>query len=755
MSVPVLKRSVWASESTVRQQGWLNANKTVIYFTDGDSTLVTNLDSVLTVDFAALCKHELDGINDPKDDQTFHRMDMNAIGISNEAKLTKAAWLYKLGKLDLAASMYKQALSDYNDDRANMIATLKSNLAWSACADMIHAYMVRADEDAYKHGKRLMKLYDGKLDPQAVSIMAELERKKQEGTFGKPAPQKPADFNTWETAKQVDWLIQQLEEVDARQWGQPGGISFNEDWRVQEIIAMGDDIVPALITVIESDNRLTRCVHFWRDFARSRTVIGVHEVAVSAIMTILQVRVFEPASTGDNLTSRGQTGRWQTAADIKAYWAKHGGVPFHARQMKIITDKNSSLDQVEEAAYNLAYINNKRLYGTTVWSDGQTMGANRPNPAIGKHFNPTAAEALLQAFDRNYSETKEVNGNYILYLAALGDSAIAPELLQRFEQAKNVHTRRQWAYACMKCGNANPMKTYANEVAVGEIKTPGNKESKSSGLPAAQFYHRKELKDMISFLAFARMPEAEAALQAIANPKHPFYETFKEGVIDYVLGDSDFEDRTFISHPICLSILIPRLADNTETGERYWVEGKSVKSQMSSGPLRPILKNDTLRTDTVAERHCDIVAEELAFYTFGIPWYSIMLSDRDESIQKQKDFYNRFKMRKITEAEFEALEGDLPYFRPFFIPDIQPLGRVATAKDVTDNKAVFHLDGKGTKANVNLPQIVAYTGEVSGLLNNKVIVIQAEVDENGNTIYGILSGDGLKRVTANELIGIK
>jgi hypothetical protein len=71
------------------------------------------------------------------------------------------------------------------------------------------------------------------------------------GTFGKPPADLPKDFKDWDSAKKVEQLIQALDEVDARQWGQPGGIDLASDPRVRELITLGDAAVPALIDVVE------------------------------------------------------------------------------------------------------------------------------------------------------------------------------------------------------------------------------------------------------------------------------------------------------------------------------------------------------------------------------------------------------------------------------------------------------------------------------------------------------------------------
>src|SRR5262249_57686082 len=109
-----------------------------------------------------------------------------------------------------------------------------------------------------------------------------------------------------------------------------------------------------LIDAVDKDNRLTRSVHFWRDFARSRTVLGVREAALTAVMSILRVRVFEPAATGDNFTSRGKEGAQSVAERLRAYWKEYGGLPFDERMMKVLTDPKGNPESWREAAANLA-----------------------------------------------------------------------------------------------------------------------------------------------------------------------------------------------------------------------------------------------------------------------------------------------------------------------------------------------------------------------------------------------------------------
>ena len=149
-------------------------------------------------------------------------------------------------------------------------------------------------------------------------------------------------FDSWDQNKKIAWLIDSLEEVDARQWGQPGGVPLGMDRRVAALIEIGDPAVPALIDAVEKDGRLTRSVHFSRDFSRDRTVLSVREAALTAVMSILKVRVFEPASTGDNFTARGEDTAVKTAQRLREYWKTYGGLPFDERMMKTLADPKAT-----------------------------------------------------------------------------------------------------------------------------------------------------------------------------------------------------------------------------------------------------------------------------------------------------------------------------------------------------------------------------------------------------------------------------
>src|SRR6185437_11798304 len=102
------------------------------------------------------------------------------------------------------------------------------------------------------------------------SLLADQERRAAEKGRAAPADRIPA-------------LIAALDEVNARQFGQPGGVDLGSDSRVQALVEVGDAAVEPLLDVLERDTRLTRSVHFWRDFSHHRSLLGVHEAAYVAL----------------------------------------------------------------------------------------------------------------------------------------------------------------------------------------------------------------------------------------------------------------------------------------------------------------------------------------------------------------------------------------------------------------------------------------------------------------------------------------
>jgi hypothetical protein len=568
-------RSVWGSAGGQMRNGWLVKGKDGerVYFTDGASVPAPTEARPFKIDFVADCKKlYADAVrvkpdpNNPAD--RFAQMRRDAVGLADDSDLILAAWLYRLGEKELAAKALAQV-----DNRQAEVARVRKSLAWTAFAGMVHAYMVRADDEALDHGERLLRLYpaEAKDYKQAETIVRDLKRRKEQGIFRKGEVKAlPKDFATLEMKKQIAFLIDALQDVDARQMGQPGGVDLAGDFRVAALIQIGEPAVPALLDVLEKDQRLTRSVHFFRDFAKIRTVLGVREAALTALMSILQVRVFQTRSTGDNFTSRGDEAAKEAAQKLRAYWKEFGGLSFDERMMKVLKDPKSSFAAQREAADNLANLGGKRILGTTVWSDRPAARSKGPNPAIKKFANPTAAEAILSAMDRDLAHhdgltkdflhdfrRRQLEDKYLFPLIGLGDKRIAGDLAKRAGDTDSLRMRRKWAYASFHLGEPEPMKKYAADFRIGKIALPGDDRPQTNPFDQPGYV---ELRGIVTYLAEVKLPEADRALYALADRKHPAHAQAAKAIL---AGGFRFEESGWTNHPYCLTILRAALDDET------------------------------------------------------------------------------------------------------------------------------------------------------------------------------------------------
>ena len=419
-------RTVWATAGEIQREGWLvpgQDGKTArICFTDGESIAAPSQNRIEKLDFVAECRKRYAETKKPTtEDEDFGvsllRMVRTALGQFDESDLALAAWLYRLDQPELAAKALERARREpagtvpdappHETDEARMVRLVKEDLAWKAFAAMVHAYMVRADDETTAHGEHLLRLYPDIVKTkyaQAEAIVDALKQRKVKGTFGKAPPETwPEGFDSWDQNKKIAWLIDSLEEVDARQQGQPGGVPLETDRRVAALIEIGDPAVPALIDAVEKDGRLTRSVHFSRDFGRSYTVLTVRDAAFTAVVSILKVNVSKRDFARDYFTWGDADWAAKTVQRLRDYWKTYGSLPFDERMMKTLTDPKLDYEWLREAAHNLGSLGEKQTL-TTVVGGWLVVSAKQPNPAVAKFAKPTVAEAILAAMDRDLAD---------------------------------------------------------------------------------------------------------------------------------------------------------------------------------------------------------------------------------------------------------------------------------------------------------------------------------------------------------------
>ena len=208
---------------------------------------------------------------------------------------------------------------------------------------------------------------------------------------------------------------------------------------VQALVKEGDPAVEPLLAAFETDDRRTRSVQFWRDFARQRDVLTTYEAAYDALSGILDMAFFEAASTGDNLTARGATGRKAMADRLRAYWKTWRGVPIEERWYRMLADDKRDAPTWLLAARKLVQRTNvssipsssiDQYTLTTPLAPGQQM-------LRGERLRTKTSPSVTALFQRRLPQMTEPGDRAMFLLAfARWDSAVAkPELARFFRES--------------------------------------------------------------------------------------------------------------------------------------------------------------------------------------------------------------------------------------------------------------------------------------------------------------------------------
>lgn len=189
-------------------------------------------------------------------------------------------------------------------------------------------------------------------------------------------------------------LIELLDEISARQFGQPGGVYLGDDPILKELIRVGEPAVELLLTCLEEDSRLTRSVSFHRDFFRTRRFISVSEAAYIALCEILQIHNF---GKEDDWKGRGVEGQAEIAAKIRAYWNKYKGMPYSERLYKILADDQVGGESWLEAASSIVQTAGKSLRGKNSPSVSTLMRERVKDLLAAEEFDSSCDMVLILA----------------------------------------------------------------------------------------------------------------------------------------------------------------------------------------------------------------------------------------------------------------------------------------------------------------------------------------------------------------------
>jgi len=778
--------SCWGGTQTVEYPGWLQAEDSLVYFVGKKFYLSAN-------DYLALTPIELDTLADKyvlnkKEEATFDRMDQIAIGAYNYHPLIIAAWCFAKEKQELAQKIINHWQEQHPDlPFESAIKKWRTSLNWTHFAGLVHHYAIRKDRLAFRHGMQLNELLPDGLDadPQSKAVFEQVKNKlKVKPMTAKRAEEPPKDFDTWELSPKIDFLISALDEVDQRQSGQPGGVPLHEDWRVHELIKLGDTVVPRLIAVIETDKRLTRSVHFWRDFSPSRTVMNVKEAALSAIMSIWQDPIFRPVSTGDNFTSRGEEQAQILAKQLREQLATYGNKTLDERNLEIMLDTSKSFRERRKAIDVLARFGIDRGIGTTVWTDRLKENAFDVNPLIQKYTDPPLYQMIYEVMqaeladydqekgytdfvvDELQEDTRTINGRYYIEnsyfydLTRLGDTDVLALYKAIYQTSKSTRLQRQAAYHSYWLGDSTLWEDYCLRLQKGEIKIPRLKQKKGD-------YYNNKPKHQLRFVA---LEDILLALHRIGNkislettakitsPKHPYYPIVEDRLLwacKGYEGSSGFDFKDAWENPaFCFRIYSSFLQKKKYADvDVYLGESGGTFDRRISLRLHPMWYRSDFEESKQKARICDLAAIKLYQLIWGIPISHPHLKDKDERIARQQAFLKRFKkLRRISTYEYNHI-NDLS-LGARYIPDLKPLERPATPQDVEEGKAIFSLSNSRIKE-MSLPAWGIVKAHQAYKKPMKAIIVQAEVAADGTLYYGAFTEDGPKKYRAEELIEIQ
>ena len=358
---------------------------------------------------------------------------LGAISLSPGSQPMGTALLLILGRADLAEKTLGDPLEK---DRARTFTQLANSYLVPRFHRAVHAHMAGDARAAYEDALVLEKvgpafeaeavrLYGQEMVDRLFESTLQKPGERKVFVFLNPVPQVVADSKrrlneakpkpnleaiaTLPKSERTRRLIEALDEIGARQWGQPGGVSIVGDPIAAALVNEGEAAVEPLINVIEKDGRLTRSVSFGRDFFPHRNLISVRSAALAIIANILQL----------SLTGRDPYGPY-TADELRRFWAENKSRTRAERLYAILADDSGNYRQWLEAATQIVQPLEIRQLGGWIALPTRKPG-DLPPPMVGEELrsksNPSVDKLMaIRAFQ--VAGTGEITSSMDQFLGA-------------------------------------------------------------------------------------------------------------------------------------------------------------------------------------------------------------------------------------------------------------------------------------------------------------------------------------------------
>lgn len=381
--------------------------------------------------------------------------------------------------------------------------------------------------------------------------------------------------------ERIKALIDALDEANARQMSQPGGVDLAADPIVDALAKEGPAAGDPLLDTIEHDRRLTRSVSFARDFFPARNLISVRDAAMTAFRQVVQF---------DQITPYGQS---VSVAALRAFWNETKRMTPPERWMKVLETDGMEPRQWMEAAQRLVDPATTERHGAWITitrkSDGSAPMKGEP---VRERQSPSVSELLAKRALEVATLNGENNSNQGFQLSNaidLGLDLAKWDLTRAVPTLRDLSGRvfdalgktdRQYIVPIaarnvvrltetrVRLGDTAALAQYASWL--GEVRPEGSRELSVLFYPLVK--HRDE-------------PSMRAAAQTLLTGKGSPWNLSES--IEHASGAADVE--WFIGSPIVTlpearSALLTMLKDDQVIGSAVH-NGRSTQVQTSHGTM--------------------------------------------------------------------------------------------------------------------------------------------------------------------------
>ena len=645
----------------------------------------------------------------------------------------KAALLLRLGAADLAEQVWSQWFIG-NEDEAEEDPYLRlvADWTWALLDRAVCAHMRGDDHLALLSARALLPIRQAAEDAArrrgfvrrggtgrgedsgylaflapAEALLADQERRATQRRRARP-PQRPRAST--KEARIAAW-VEALEEVCARQEGQPGGVNLGDDPIVKALISGGEDAVVPLLDCLERDTRLTRSVHFHRDFRRHRSLIGVHEAAYVALCAVLRTSFFDVIWTGDDLSSRGLAGRRKLAASVRRYWTRFRGVPLPERWYQTLADDRLAFRQWLQAASCIVRPVDVNVSPGSMFMTGWVTVPQR---------KPGAAPAVCGEVLRGKAEPSvaELMARRVAALSMTGEPTSPGDVSRMRGACEMALLLAKWDIESA----APVLRRHSARCEEFLAAGPGRFDSDWDLLPflpkaaalRAEAGDAEALEEYARWLRGTAPADVARCLEEVAMPlwrypdSPPLMQTAEwmfnddaspwAALVGQQAGLREYQVRELFETPL---VGVPAFRDHLLRGLADRRGAGSVRARAdTSYPGDPLCPGPGAR---VEYRTCDVYTRLLARQdgTPAIEYYW-PLEKRDRTVAACSTFLRQYGERfACTEAQRALWPWpDEPEGRLVF----PPLGRTATTHDVARGRAIFSLEGEGQRRLWSMPE---------------------------------------------------